>query len=88
MLQLIVPPDSNKSMCSQFGHSTLNTSNYGGQQSSVKLSTKSPQLQLVKRVPGQSANIATVPRTQTFSAPKPVIKFTPGGTLTLSLYLY
>lgn len=46
------------------------------QQGSVKLSSKGPQLQLVKR--SSTNQMTTVPRTQSITAPKPVIKFTPG----------
>lgn len=57
----------------QFGHST----NYGMQQGTMKLSTKGPQLQLVKRS-SNTNQMATIPRTQSITTPKPVIKFTPG----------
>lgn len=65
----------------QFGHST----NYGMQQGTMKLSTKGPQLQLVKRS-SNTNQMTTIPRTQSITAPKPVIKFTP-GKLFIILYI-
>lgn len=60
----------------QFGHSTLSSSNFvSGVQQGMKISTKGgPSLQLVKR----ANTMATVPRTQSITAPKPVIKFSTG----------
>uniref|UniRef100_A0A1B6I248 Transcription initiation factor TFIID subunit 9 n=1 Tax=Homalodisca liturata TaxID=320908 RepID=A0A1B6I248_9HEMI len=65
----------------KFGHSTLSGSSYGVQQASMKLASKGPQLQLVKRP--SSASLTTVPRTQSITAPKPVIKFSPAGSVGL-----
>lgn len=41
----------------------------------MKLSSKGQSIQLVKR----SSSLSTVPRTQSITAPKPVIKFSTGN---------
>uniref|UniRef100_A0A1B6D6I3 Transcription initiation factor TFIID subunit 9 n=1 Tax=Clastoptera arizonana TaxID=38151 RepID=A0A1B6D6I3_9HEMI len=57
----------------QFGHGGANSSNFTSSiQQGMKISSKvGPSLQLVKR----TNTMSTVPRTQSITAPKPVIKF-------------
>ncbi|XP_054262746.1 transcription initiation factor TFIID subunit 9 [Macrosteles quadrilineatus] len=62
----------------KFNHSAVSSGSYSmQQQGGVKMGVKAPQIHVVKRP--SNASLTTVPRTQSISTPKPVIRFSPAG---------